>query len=107
MIGVTKFLLANRVGSPPEHYEYYAYSARTHEWTARLGGGILNLSAPAWNEGATWIFGGTLLDGKQTVPAEMRFTALPDGRFRREFLEERAGVWTTFSGEVCSAPRRR
>jgi hypothetical protein len=107
MVVVTKFWIAHSVKPPQEHYEYYEYSSRTHLWIARLTGGKIIVSAPAWNGGPIWTFTGSATEAERWVPTQMRFTALPDGSFRREFREERAGVWVPYAGETCSAPKRR
>jgi hypothetical protein len=107
LIVVTKFWLPNRVEPPQEQYEYYAFSDRTKLWTARLTSGTMLLTAPAWDRGDTWLFIGKVSESKQTVPTEMRFTALRGGEFRREFRERRAGAWKVYAGETCRTLRRR
>jgi hypothetical protein len=105
IVVVTRFLLPNSPVLPSE--EFYRYSDRRDQWTARLARGTMIVTAPPWNNGTTWSFNGTAPEGKKAEPVRMTFTVSGDDGFRRDFSREEAQKWTTFAGETCRSAHGR
>jgi hypothetical protein len=95
----TRFWIPNRGVFPSE--EYYRYSERTDQWTARLASGTLIVRGPAWNSGRSWRLSGAAPEGRAVTPVRMTFTVLRGNGFRRDFTRENGQTWTTYAGETC------